>query len=84
MRWPYKLISELSEPQVRYRLYDLDADPGETRDLASERPDLVEKLSRQLAASGADASRSRVADVEVRMYRLPLEELDALGYLEVH
>ncbi|MCP5541871.1 MAG: sulfatase-like hydrolase/transferase [Akkermansiaceae bacterium] len=32
-------------PQPAPRLYDLDADPGETRDLAAEHPELVKRLA---------------------------------------
>jgi len=35
------------EGEPRYLLFDVAADPGETRDLAAEHPDVVEKLRRQ-------------------------------------
>lgn len=42
----YKLIYDAEER--RHLLFDLCADPGETRDLVGERPQLVERLSRSL------------------------------------
>jgi hypothetical protein len=37
------------EPFARpYRLFDLDADPSETRDLLSEHPDVAERLEAEL------------------------------------
>ncbi len=38
-----------SDEPERIELYDLAADPGETRDLASQRPELVEELQQPLA-----------------------------------
>jgi len=35
------------EGPARYELYDIAADPGETRDLASAHPDIVEKMKKQ-------------------------------------
>jgi arylsulfatase A-like enzyme len=42
----WKLIHYLYKD--RFELYDLAADPGETKDLASERPEIVSKLSFEL------------------------------------
>ena len=38
------------EGQPRYELYDVAADPGETKDLASAHPDIVEKMKKQYNA----------------------------------
>ena len=45
-------------------LYDLAADPGETHDLAAERPELAADLARRLSDTlrAADAQRSIDAD----------------------
>jgi arylsulfatase A-like enzyme len=40
-RWAYMSDNRLEEPH----LYDLSADPSETRDLAAENPDVVEELA---------------------------------------
>jgi hypothetical protein len=53
--WPHKLVRD--EASGALRLYDLLADPGETRDRAKERPDLAASLAEQLDAWGADAVR---------------------------
>jgi hypothetical protein len=39
----YKLVVDARVPQPL--LYDMAADPGETRDIGAERPDFVEALS---------------------------------------
>jgi arylsulfatase A-like enzyme len=44
----WKLIYDLEEDQ--YYLYDLEADPGETRDLSGERQDVKRALARVLGA----------------------------------
>ena len=38
------------EGPPRYELYQIDQDPGETRDVAAEHPELVEKMTRQYEA----------------------------------
>ncbi len=61
----------------RPELYDLDADPGETRDLAAERPDTVQALDAKLAvrvAAGGAAPDPVELDAATRA------ELRALGY----
>ncbi len=62
-------------------LYDLEADPGETRDLTDERPEIVARLLEQLRAI-EDAHRS--PPERRATYRLHPDEraaLEALGYL---
>jgi arylsulfatase A-like enzyme len=68
----YKLIWTLDRdpPDVRYRLFDLEADPGEQVDLAGARPDLVESL-----AGLREQVRGELASVRDR--------LDAAGLSEV-
>ncbi|HEX2464924.1 MAG TPA: sulfatase [Thermoanaerobaculia bacterium] len=74
----YKLV-ERPRPQGGWRpeLYDLEADPGETRDLAAERPELTERLRGQLDAAFAAVEPPRALELEPR----ELEALRALGYL---
>ena len=62
-------------------LYDLGADPGETRNLAAERPDLVAELRQRLEAfagewTPAATTEEPILDEETR------EALRALGYLD--
>jgi len=70
---------------VRDELYDLEADPGEARNLADERPDQVAglaarltELKRQQAAPQAIREASRLAPSDETQ-----ELLAALGYLSV-
>jgi arylsulfatase A-like enzyme len=45
----YKLLTNDLE-RGDFQLYDLDADPGETRDLSSEQPDRFQQMKRELLA----------------------------------
>lgn len=75
----WKLITG-REPGERW-LYDVVRDPGETRDLAAERPWLAAKLARDLDA--LVAALPRAPDVELRTLTPDQREsLEALGYLE--
>ncbi|MCH2171619.1 sulfatase-like hydrolase/transferase [Myxococcota bacterium] len=81
----YKLILR---PQSA-ELFDLVADPGETRDLAAEQPDVVERMRARADALHAEdrARRSRrLAAIDEGTVRQvgaeTLRELQALGYLE--
>jgi choline-sulfatase len=74
---PFKLI-EKTKPE----LYDLEHDPGETRDLAAERPTLVARLTRRLhawdsrlepAVTVEDAADTAQGDVR--------RQLASLGYI---
>ena len=71
-RWKY-----IQAP--RPELYDLEADPGETRDLAAEMPARAEALRNGLAAhlSRERAVKTDAAGVPADL----LEKLGALGYL---
>lgn len=51
-RGPWKLIRyhfDAPDQRDRFELYDLASDPGESRDLARQRPEQVEALARELA-----------------------------------
>jgi len=41
----YHLVSPGTPAKPKWELYDVKADPGEKKDLASERPDVVKRLS---------------------------------------
>lgn len=53
----YRLTRYQREGQAIYELYDLDADPHETRNIASEQPDLVKRLSASFPAVASLATR---------------------------
>jgi arylsulfatase len=75
-------------PERRLALYDLAADPGETRDLHRERPDLAAELHRQLGTvlGGPPCAVMNAAvsgeDATAGLSRENVEALAALGYLE--
>ncbi len=73
----YKLIQRTP---ARYMVYDLEEDPGETRDLAAERPITVRYLRAMLGltlagASGAHEGERAPIDDELR------RQLEAIGYV---
>lgn len=72
---PLKLVVEGS----REELFDLAVDPGETQNLAHDRPDVVAAMRAKLAdmAPGTGAMRSAALNEQDR------ERLDALGYVTV-
>ena len=74
----YKLIRRL-KPEPGNELYDLLADPGETRDIAGDHPRVVARLTE---AGEAIRSRRSVEREEVALDQATREELRALGYLE--
>jgi len=61
------------------RLYDLEHDPGETRDVASLHPEVERELEGRLVASLR--SRESAGSTPVRMPNEVAEQLKALGYL---
>jgi len=72
--------SALRRDDGTLRLFDLEADPGETRDVASVHPDVVDAHRRRSAELG-EALSARRAVVE-RLSEEDRERLRALGYLE--
>ncbi|HSL84341.1 MAG TPA: sulfatase-like hydrolase/transferase, partial [Thermoanaerobaculia bacterium] len=75
-RW--KLLVDLESG--RMSLYDLLADPGETRDLTARRPRQAERL-RQAVARWVEETEGGDAAEAVRRAREHERELEALGYL---
>jgi hypothetical protein len=63
-------------------LYDLEADPGETWNLADERPEvaaaLKERLLRWVAAGGAGSGAPEAVRIEPQAE----EQLRSLGYIQ--
>jgi arylsulfatase A-like enzyme len=75
---PWKLVH--NEERASYALFDVGADPRETRDLAAARPDVVERLRAELEAFRGAAVLREGAGVEVLLDQELLRELEALGY----
>jgi len=82
-RWKLTRIPEANG--VRYVLYDLENDPGETRDVGdahpAERTRLREALDAWLAAIPEDSGGSSVVD-DPEAQRALEEQLRSLGYVE--
>ncbi|MFH1469551.1 MAG: sulfatase-like hydrolase/transferase [Pseudomonadota bacterium] len=72
---PFKYIWDLDAAQEH--LYDLDADPGEVRDIAAEQPGLVTQ-AHDLVGREAKQATSRTAEVDPATRNA----LRALGYME--
>ena len=73
----------------RTEIYDLEADPGERHDLASERPELATRLRARIDDRRADDDERRrdnvrlaPSDVLDEASRATLEQLRALGYVD--
>ncbi|MEW6074535.1 MAG: sulfatase [Planctomycetota bacterium] len=75
LRGDHKLIRRGADA---YELYDLAADPGETRNLAPERPDLVEELKVLLPPWGEPTSLGAGAEPDEKTK----SQLRDLGYVE--
>lgn len=48
IRAPYKLLYEPSRSGVRWRLFDFEADPFDTKDLAADKPEILSELKAAL------------------------------------
>ena len=57
IRPPYKLVYEPSRAGVHWRLFDFEADPLDTKDLAAQLPQVVEELKDALRRSVVRHSR---------------------------
>jgi arylsulfatase A-like enzyme len=75
--WPHKLV--LGPEEGRRALFDIEADPGETRDLLRARPELAASLGEML--EGLSAGRVP-ASHESRLSPELDEALRALGYVQ--
>jgi arylsulfatase A-like enzyme len=67
-----------------HELYDLTADPGETKDLAAERPDMVQKLLPLLEREQRRALEARAQAnpgvIRARLSEAEIQQLEKLGY----
>lgn len=57
IRAPYKLLYEPARAGVRWQLFDFEADPLDTKDLAKERPEVLAELKEALRHSVVRHSR---------------------------
>lgn len=76
----FKLIRD--DESRRIELYDLDADPGERRNLAEERPELRDRLLRELDARLERAARAAVPVPERQLAEEEIRALRELGYVD--
>jgi arylsulfatase A-like enzyme len=83
----YKLIHNVERPEdtPEFELYDHRQDPLDQHDIASENPEIVERLSQQLEGWKAWASAHALPTNDEAMEGLDAEELErlrSLGYVQ--
>jgi arylsulfatase A-like enzyme len=76
----FKLIRD--DESQRIELYDLEADPAERTNLAEERPELRERLLRELEVRLEQAARGGVTAPERQLEEQEIEALRELGYVD--
>ena len=76
-RW--KLITSLEDARVVDALYDLEADPGERRNVAAANPDVVARLRQRLEALATESVEA--APISVEDEAILEARLEELGYL---
>ncbi len=77
-RW--KLIANRQTGKLR--LFDLETDPGERRNLAKKEPETAERLARDLRAWNARIDAERREGAQPNFSAEEIERLRALGYLQ--
>lgn len=75
----YKVLYDIANES--YRLFDLVADPGETRDLAGEEPRTLNRLQHQLHAWERTVEKDADSEERLRKAQEIENELRNLGYL---
>jgi arylsulfatase A-like enzyme len=76
VRWPHKLIADLRFGT--YELFDLAADRAERRNLANERPELVEELRGELRAWLDSLADEELSPYEIALHRGRLADRSAV------
>jgi arylsulfatase A-like enzyme len=76
----YRLFRQDIE-KGRVELYDVESDPGETEDLAADQPEVVERLSGDVARYAATPEPTWGRPAEVEIDEMELGQLRALGYM---
>jgi arylsulfatase A-like enzyme len=76
--WPYKYIRSSDGES---ELYKLDSDPGETRNVIGDHPDIVATLAKQLDDYMTARGRAKAVAEEPALTPEELKKLKALGYI---
>ncbi|MAI80577.1 MAG: hypothetical protein CL917_16670 [Deltaproteobacteria bacterium] len=78
-RGRYKLIHD--SKKERSWLYDLTEDPGETRDISKEHPEVASQLLKEMMHRHSDSNFNPSEKDKVNLDSKDLEQLRALGYI---
>jgi len=80
VRWPLKVVVDPGSGSTR--VFDLEADPGETEDLRASRASEAAALEEALGEALGRAARERLERSRTEMDPAVVEQLRALGYAE--
>jgi arylsulfatase A-like enzyme len=80
IQWPHKVVLDLETHEGK--LFDLDADPGETRNLARAEPALLNALLAALHSHLRESTLALARHPAARIDEATKEKLRALGYLD--
>lgn len=83
--WPWKLLhisSNYEGLQDENQLYNLETDPREQLDQAAARPDLVARLSAELARGLGELDSGDKYKTTSKPSKETMEQLEALGYVQ--
>lgn len=79
----YKLIREPAARPARLLLFDLEADPGETRDLSGERPEILKRLRKALDRQMMKLEKTgTLLEARGDLTQEEVEKLRSLGYID--
>lgn len=87
LQFGWSALHALRSPQYKFidaprpELYDLAADPGETTNIVSQKPDVAAAMARELDRLIEETSRNAPASEEANLDQETLERLASLGYV---
>jgi arylsulfatase A-like enzyme len=74
-----KVMVELAEPEETLMAFDVDADPGERKNLKGGRPDWIEPLQAKMAEHSE--AETAIGSLQIELDEMYRAQLEALGYV---